>query len=120
MKLTVKDVYSLAEGLSLLLEQEFATETAFTIQRNHNKVIEEFNIAENLRKKLVDKYKEKDLENGNIKLKKDKAKDYSKEYKELLKQEVNVDLKTIRLDELGETAKPRTLGLLKKIIVTDD
>lgn len=116
MKLTIKDVYSLAEGLTLLLEKEFATKTAFTIQRNHSKVMSEFEIANDLRRKIIDKYKEKDLDNGKVELKEDKKNDYKKEYNELMEQEVEVELKVIKLKDLGETIKPRTLGLLEKII----
>lgn len=116
MKLTVKEVYNLSEGLNELLDKDLATSTAFTIQRNFTKVGDEVKSSNEVRKKIIEKYKDKENEDGTIQLKKDKLVDYRKEYDELMAQEVEVDLKTINLSDLGETIKPRTLGLLEPII----
>src|SRR5690625_4159840 len=119
MKLTVQDLYNLTKGLNDLLDKELSTSTSFTIARNHKKVSDEAKTAEELRKKIIEKYKDKENEDGSIQLKKDKLDEYKKEIEELHEQEVDVDIKKIKLDDLGESIKPRTLGLLEKIIKED-
>ena len=120
MKLTVKDLYDLTEGLNKLLDKELPTAVAFSIQRNFKKIGEEVTASDDVRKKLIEKYKEKDNKDGTIQLKKDKLSEYQKELNELMQQEVDVDLKPIKLSDLGESIKPRILGLLEPIIKEED
>lgn len=120
MKLTVQDVYNLMEGLGSLAEKELSTKTAFRIQRNQKKVMDEFEIADKLRKKLIEKYKEKDLDNGTVKLKEDKLHEFKKDYDELMEQEVDIKLSYIYLHELGDTIQPKVLGQLDTIIREDE
>src|SRR5690625_1879780 len=119
MKLTVEDIYNLAEGIAELSQKELPTKTAFRISRNHRKLIEEVKTADELRQKIVDKYKEKDTEEG-AKIKKGQRKAFKEEFDELMKQEVDIKLSTIKLFEIGDTVKPRTLSMLDKIIKEDE
>lgn len=100
----IKNIYDLAEGLSGLLDKELSVSTAFKIQKNYNKVVEELKTAEDLRKKLTEKHKGDD-------------KKLNEEFTELLEQKVDVKLEEINLDDLqGVKIKPRTLALIEKII----
>lgn len=116
MKLTVQELYNLIDGLSSLLDKEIPTSVAFSVQRNFKRISEEVKASDEVRKKIVEKYKEKDNEDGTIQLKKDKLKNYQKESDELMQQEVDIDLRVINLADLGESIKPRILGLLEPII----
>lgn len=116
MKLSIKDLYDLTDGLSHLLDKELPTSVAFSIQRNFKKVGDELKASDEVRKKIVEKYKEKDNKDGSVQLKKDKLDDYKKESDELMGQEVEIDLKPIKLSDLGESIKPRTLALLESIL----
>lgn len=118
MKLTLQDVYDIGEGLVTLSKQEFAVKTAFRIGRNHKKIEDEISVAEKLRKKIIDKYKDEDAgeKEGQVKLKKETVEWYQKELEELMSQEVEIKLSQIYLHELGEKIAPRTLILLDKII----
>lgn len=114
--LTVQDVYNLNEGLNVINEKELPIPVALKLQRNALKVAQEQQIAGELRKKIIEKYKDKTLDNGNIKIKKDKLDLFNKEIKELMEQEVKLELETVDPTDLGETIQPRVLIQLDKIL----
>lgn len=116
MNLTVQDIYNLNEGLIVVNEKDLPIKAALKLQRNSLKVNEEYNVASGIRRKIIDKYKDKKLDNGNVKIKKDKIEVYNKEIKELMEQDVKVELEKINPSDLGETIKPRTLILIDKIL----
>lgn len=116
MNLTVQDIYNLNEGLIVVNEKDLPIKVALKLQRNSLKVNEEYNVASGIRRKIIDKYKDKKLDNGNVKIKKDKIEVYNKEIKELMEQDVKVELEKINPSDLGETIKPRTLILIDKIL----
>lgn len=114
--ITVKDIYNLREGLAEVNERELSIPVAMKMQRNTLKVNEEFSIASGLRTKLIKKYKEKELANGNIKIKEDKIDEYNEKIKELMNQEVKINLEKIKSSDLGDTIKPGILVLIEKIL----
>ncbi len=117
MKLTVEEVYNISQGLSALLDKELPTSVAFSIQRNFKKVGEEVDAANKVKNKLADKYKDHIDDNGYFKKGKKKEKEeYNKELKELYDETVEIELNPIKLSDLGEYIKPRTVGLIEKII----
>ena len=116
MNLTVQDIYNLNEGLIVVNEKDLPIKVALKLQRNSLKVNEEYNVASGIRRKIIDKYKDKKLDNGNVKIKKDKIEVYNKEIKELMEQDVKIELEKINPSDLGETIKPRTLILIDKIL----
>jgi|SRR5699024_256076 len=117
MKIQVKDVFSLADGIAELIDKELDIKVAFKVERNRIKIAEEFKVANEVRKQIIDKYKEKELEGGRIKLKDDKVQSYKNELNELMEQEIDVDLHHIYLDELvGVSVKPRVISMLEKIL----
>lgn len=119
MKLTVQDIYELADGLADLSDKELPTKTAFRIGRNKRTIADEVKTADELRRKIADKYKEKDTESG-VKIKKDKREAFKKEFDELMAQEVEIKLSILTLHELGETTKGKTLANIYTIIKEDE
>lgn len=115
MKLTVKEIFNISQGLNTLLDKELPTSVALSIQRNYKKVGEEVQTASEVRNKLADKYKKYTDEDGYFKDDKKKS-EYNKELNELYDQTVEIELNPIKLSNLGEYIKPRTLGLIEKII----
>lgn len=120
MKLTFGTLYDLSSGLNKLLDKELPTKVALFVQQNYKKVSDELNPSNEVRKSLIEKYKEKENEDGSVQLKKDKVELYKKEVNELMEQQVDIDLKSIKLSDLGESIKPRTLGLLEPIIKEEE
>lgn len=53
-----------------------------------------------VRKDLIEKYKESEDEQGNIKLKKDKVEQFNKENMELLEQDVDIEFPKIKIEEI--------------------
>lgn len=118
MKLTVRDLYDLKAGLNDILDKELPTSVAFSIQQNFKKAGDELKPSDEVRRKITEKYKEHITEDGRI-LDDDKRKAFKKEMAELMDQEVKIDLKKLKLSNLGEEIKPRTLGLLSVILEED-
>src|SRR5690625_3217378 len=114
--LTVQDIFNLKEGLLVVNEKELPISVAYKLQKTSLKVDEEYQIANGLRTKIIEKYKEKTLDNGNVKIKEDKLDTFNKEVKELMGQEVKLELEKLKLSDLGETIKPATLILIDKIL----
>lgn len=121
MEILVEDLYDLSLGLSDLAEKELQISTALKIEQNHQNVSKELVSTDKIRKKLIDKYKDYDLDDGGVQLKKDKINDYHKELDELMKEKVEINLKEINLDELeGIKIKPRSIKFLNKILIQDN
>lgn len=116
MKLTVEELYNLASGIGELSKKELPTKTAFKIGRNNRKISDEIKTADELRQKLVDKYKD---DNGEG-IRKDAQTEFKREFDELLAQEVEISLASISLNEIGDTATGLMLANLERIIVTGE
>lgn len=115
MKTTVQNLYNLTEGLNSLLDKELETSTALVVQRNFTKISEEAKTSEAVRRRIVEKYK--DYINDNDQFTDDgKREEFKEEIGELMSQEVDVDIKKLKVSDLGETIKPRTLAQLSLII----
>lgn len=116
MKLTVEELYNLAEGISELSNKELDTKTAFKIARNHRKIADEIKTADELRQKIVEKYKKEDEDS----IKKEYRQSFKKEFDELMEQEVEIKLAMIGLHEVGKTATGKMLANLDVIIKEDE
>lgn len=121
MELTVQDIYDLNDGLAVINQEDLPTKVAFKLQKITLELSKEYDAAQSVRQKIIKKYQEKVLDNGNVRIKKDKLDVYRKEIKELMEQEVKVKLEKVGIDELElPTIKPNTLILLDKIIKESD
>ncbi len=117
MKLKVKDLYDLSLGYGELADKELSTAISFNISRAQKIVSEELIAADKVRKKIVDKYKDKDLPDNQVQIKKDKIKQFDKEMDELMEQDVDVNINKIKLADLSDLkVKPKTFLYLDKVI----
>lgn len=113
----IQDIYNLAEGLSDLSNKELPISIALKVQRSHTKVVDEVKNADVLRKKLIEKYKESDNDDGTVKIKTNKIEVFQKELDELMEQEVDIKLDDIDVSQLEDISiKPRTLSLISTIL----
>ncbi|WP_424475529.1 hypothetical protein [Oceanobacillus kimchii] len=121
MKLTVQDIFDLNKGLNDLGDKELPIGVAFNVSRIGRIIGDEYKTASGLRSKIVERYKEKELEDGSIRLKKDKLDEFNREIDKLTEQEVKVDIQKINLSDLESiSVTPKTLGLIHKIIKEDE
>lgn len=119
MKIKVADLYNLSLGLNELSKKELPIALAFKIQRAQKKVSEELIASDKVRQSLIEKYKEKELDNGNIQIKKDKLNEFNEKINELMAQEIDLDIEKINIDDLEksvEKVKPQTLMQLETIL----
>lgn len=119
MKIKVADLYNLSLGLNELSKKELPIALAFEIQRVQKKVSEELIASDKVRQSLIEKYKEKELDNGGVQIKKDKLNEFNRKINELMSQEIDLDVKKINIDDLEksvEKVKPQTLMQLETIL----
>lgn len=114
MKITIEDLYGLAEGITELSNKELPTKSAFVVSRNLKKIKEEIQSAEEIRSKLLERFSvDGEIEKG-------REKEFNAEFSELLEQEIDINLSTISLDDIGDTATAKMLLSLDKIIKEDE
>lgn len=119
MKIKVADLYNLSLGLNELSKKELPIALAFKIQRAQKKVSEELIASDKVRQSLIEKYKEKELDNGVVQIKKDKLNEFNEKINELMAQEIDLDIEKINIDDLEksvEKVKPQTLMQLETIL----
>lgn len=121
MKIKVADLYDLSLGLNDLADKELPISTSLKIEQNQKKVSEELVSTDKIRQKIINKYKDNDVEVENgTKIKEGKVDIFQKEVQELMDQDVELDLKKIDLKDLGNISiKPRSLTFLNTILKTD-
>lgn len=125
MQLKVNDLYNLSLGLADLSNKELPIDLAFKIQKAQKKVRDELIASDEVRQKIIKKYKEKDLDDGQVQIQKDKIEQYNSEVAELLDQEVKVNIDKISINELKALEKdkikikPKTLMQLETILKAD-
>ena len=118
MKLKAFQLYELDEGLADLGEKELPISTSLKIQRTHKAVKSELDPINKVRSKIVNKYKDKELNDGGVQIKKDKIEVCRKELDELMNQDVEVKVSKINIKELANiSVKPKTLGMIGELLV---
>jgi len=128
MKFKLNEIRLATDGLGEILEKELPVKTAYWLARFLDKVNSENASMEKARINLVKKHAKKD-DKGNPMFVKDKDdKDtnqydipdmdaFQNEFIELTNEEVEIDFKPIKLEQLGDIKlKPLTLAKLGKII----
>jgi len=128
MKFKLNEIRLATDGLGEILEKELPVKTAYWLARFLDKVNSENASMEKARINLVKKHAKKD-DKGNPMFVKDKdGKDtnqydipdmdtFQNEFIELTNEEVEIDFKPIKLEQLGDIKlKPITLAKLGKII----
>ena len=119
MKIKVSDLYNLSLGLNDLSNKELPIALAFKIQRAQKKVSEELIASDKVRQSVIEKYKEKELDNGDVQIKKDKLPEFNEEINELMAQEIELSIDKISVEDLEKAVKkvkPQTLMQLETIL----
>lgn len=120
----IKELYTLNDGLMALADKELPAKVSYNVQRNLRKLDSELKTVrktiDKLNEKYVDMEKAKDNESQLIK---DNLKegvtleDYQNELDELMDQEVEIELRKIHIDDLGDIkVKPLVLNQIEQII----
>ena len=120
MKLSMKKLTQIKPSLQKLLSQDIPVKTSFKLTKWIKTLNPEYESFEESRKKLFEKYGTKNIE-GNLEIKPEKAVIFNKEFKELLKIEVDVKLDKIKLEDLGEKIEisPLDLSNLVEILIKE-
>ena len=122
MKVKVADLYNLSLGLNALSNKELPISLAFKIQRAQKTVSEELIASDKVRQSVIEKYKEKELDNGDVQIKKDKLAEFNAKINELMEQEIELNIDKININDLEKSVKkvkPQTLMQLETILKAD-
>lgn len=128
MKIKVNEIGNIVEGLNEILQKEIPVKPAYWLARFVNKLDNEIKAFERVRMNLVTQHARKDEDGKLLFVKNDKGENtnqydiadmvaFQKEFAELAEEELEIDFKPIKLEQLGDIKlKPMTLAKLEKII----
>ena len=122
MKLILGEMRFIEEDLRAITKKELPIKLSYKFAKLVKKLLEENNMVEQQRIKLVKKYSNGEMDvNGMYSVLPDKSKDFREEFGSLLEEEIEVDFEPIDLSELGDiTIPPFNLARLSKIIKFED
>jgi hypothetical protein len=124
MKVHLRELQELVQGLNSILEEKLPAKIAYWLARNADKLNQEMRAFEKTRINTLEKHATKDkngkpvIKNNRYELK--DTKDFDAEISKFLDEEIDIDLKTISLEALGDV-KLKTIDMirLQKIIKED-
>ncbi len=125
MKVKLAEIQNMVEGMNSIVEEKLPAKAAYWLARNAVKLQKELETFEEVRKKSIEKYCKKDkegkpiIDEKNNQYKMVDVTGFQTEFAKLIQEEIEVDLKTVKLSDLGEDTKLKTVDLIKleKIIV---
>lgn len=120
MKFTLAEIKTMRPSLLKLIKLELPAKISYRLGKFLSSYSKEYVRAEDERVKLVKKYAEGEPDDeGDQKVKDENRKQFRKEFKELLQEETELDIKEpIKLSELGDIRlSPLDFSALQKIIV---
>jgi len=118
MKIKLGELNIVLESLNKLIDKEISIKTSYKISKLIKQLVNEYDIFEEKRMKLINKYAEKD-EIGNVRVDKENnsvfildnnKEKFNKEINELVNIKVEIIVEKVRLDDLGDImVSPRDL-----------
>lgn len=125
MKLFLGNLTVVFQGITAIMNEEIPIKTTYWLTRNADKLTSEIKVMEVSRQKLLNAYTEKDKD-GKMVLNEDKLSykiidtaGFQKDFAILAGTEINIDLKTFKLEDFGD-AKISMINFTKlKSIITD-
>lgn len=114
MKIKLSQIMNSIEVLQDFGNKKFPSKTSFRIQRNLRTIDPEIKMFEQERMKLIEKYKD---EKNNIS--KESMETLNKELRELLEQELELDIMQLGIDELSFDISPNDLMRIEWMIDKD-
>lgn len=109
--ITVKlsNIIDSTEALKALMTKPLKARTAFAVARIAREVEKEYNLFNQSRTELIQKYGEKDengelkvTEEGNYTVSKDNIAEFNTSFQELLDTEIEVNAEPVSMDDLGD------------------
>ena len=105
MKVTLRNIYGASNILGLLVEQQLPIRIAFRLTRLITRLNEEYSTLDQTRQKLIDEYgtkiKESDPDNPSFTFSEEDQQNFTKQFNELLDEEVEIEWEGISIDDLG-------------------
>lgn len=119
MKFTLGELKFMEPSLIELSKKDLPIKESWKIAKFLKSVNDELKGVEQERVKLIRKYGEEN--GGGIKVKDDQVVNFSKEYSDLLKEEVEIQILPIVIGDLGNISiSSNSLANLSRIIVDED
>ena len=115
MKITMARVLSIREELDSLFMKDMPVKTAWKISKFIRRVESEYNDFEKNRMKILDKYVDKEVG----KVPDDKQQELMEEMEDLLDVEVEIEVDTVDISELGDISLP-PLDMAKMSFLFDE
>jgi len=115
MKITMARVLSIREELDSLFMKDMPVKTAWKISKFIRRVESEYNDFEKNRMKILDKYVDKEVG----KVPDDKQQELMEEMEDLLDVEVEIEVDTVDISELGDISLP-PLAMAKMSFLFDE
>jgi len=118
MKIKLGSLNNVLDSLNKLIDKEINIKTSYKLSKLFKQLANEYNIFEENRMKLINKYAEKDeignvrvnMENNSVFIIDNNKEKFNKEINELVNIEVEIFIEKIRLDDLGDIkVSPRDL-----------
>ena len=121
---TLENIINSAESLRALAQKELKGKTAYRVSRMLRELDNEYSLFNETRAELIKKYGVRDengelvvSENGDYTLEKEHIEDFYKEINDLLKNEIELNVNKIELDDLGDiTFTPNEMLMLEPFI----
>ena len=121
---TLENIINSAESLRALAQKELKGKTAYRVSRMLRELDSEYSLFNETRAELIKKYGVRDengelvvSENGDYTLEKEHIEDFYKEINDLLKNEIELNVNKIDLDDLGDiTFTPNEMLMLEPFI----
>jgi len=101
MKLKIREILEARPVLEKITNFSLPVKTSYNIMRNMRKIEQEIKPFEQSRLQLVRKYGKPD-ETGKITVTEDNMQKFYEDMASLLEEDVDIDIRTIKIDQLGE------------------
>lgn len=109
IEITLSELLDSSSVMQELAKKPMKTKTAFQTARLMREIEKEYTLFQDSRKKLIEKYGEKDEsgelktdENGNFTVPKESIEAFNTELREMLEQTLSLNVEPILLDDLSE------------------
>jgi len=89
-KISLGELEDIRNSLAKLIGKDLPIKTAYRLSKLAKSIIAEYKLLEENRQKLVKRYGEETPDGLNVQVKPENAKEFAKEYGELMKEEVEV------------------------------
>ena len=124
MKVQLRELQALAQGITSILEEKLPAKAAYWLARNGDKLDQELRAFEKTRIATLEKHARKDKDGKAVikgkEYQLDKREAFEVEMNKFLDEEVEVDLKPISLETLGDV-KLKTIDMIRlQKIIKDD